>query len=151
MAVGVLGSGCGGGVASVLDETTDNLAKVRSGDLRLAMTAAAGAEGEARPVGFEVTGPFSVASAVGELPLARLRRTRLVGRALEPSTFVSTGQRAFLEVAGKALPPGQVEVLRAREAPKGGRAGASGWSWRSGSSSRRCGTGAGSTACPCSG
>lgn len=125
LVVGMLGAGCGGGATSVLDDTTANLAKVRSGELRMAMTATAGAEGEGRPVGFEVTGPFSVASKVGELPLARLRHTRMAGKALEPTTFVSTGQRAFLEVDGKAyeLPPDQVEALRAREAPEGGGAG----------------------------
>ena len=125
VAVGALGAGCGGGGASVLDDTTANLAKVRSGDLRMAMTATAGAEGAGRPVGFEVMGPFSVAAAAGELPLARLRRTRVVGTALEPTTFVSTGQRAFLEVDGEVyeLPPDQVEPLRAKEAPKGGGGG----------------------------
>ncbi len=109
----------------MLDDTTANLAKVKSGDIRMAMTATAGAEGEARPVGFEVEGPFSVASAVGQLPLARLRHTRVVGKTLPPTTFVSTGQRAFLEVDGKAyeLPPDRVEALRAKEAPKGGGAG----------------------------
>ena len=125
LAAGVLGSGCGAGDASVLEDTADNLAKVRSGELHMAMTASAGAEGDGRPVGFDVTGPFSVASAAGELPLARLRHTRLVGKALEPTTFVSTGQRAFLEVGGKAyeLPPNEVEAIRAKQAPNGGGAG----------------------------
>lgn len=124
VAVGFLGAGCGG-EASVLDDTAQNLAKVRSGDLRMAMTAMAGPEGDGPPVGFEVTGAFSVASAEGELPRAHLRHTRSVGKALEPTTFLSTGQRAFLEVEGEAyeLPPSEVEALRAREAPKGGGAG----------------------------
>ncbi len=124
-AVVALGAGCGGGGESVLEDTTAGLAKIRSGELRMAMTATAGTEGEGRPVGFEVAGPFSVPSAAGELPLARLRRTRVVGTALEPTTFVSTGRRAFLEVDGKAyeLPPEQVQALRAKEAPKDGGAG----------------------------
>ena len=116
-----LAAGCGGeGARDVLKETTSNLARVNSGDLRLAMTATAGAEGQQRPVGFEVSGPFSAPSRPGELPVARLRRTRLAGAAVEPTTFVSTGQRAFLEVAGRAyeLPEAQLRGLRATEAPE---------------------------------
>jgi hypothetical protein len=127
-ALAVSTAACGvGGARSVLDETHENLSGVRSGDLRMSMTASAGTEGSERPVGFEVAGPFSVPANMGELPLARLRRTRMVGTALEPTTFVSTGQRAYVEVDGKAyeLPEEQVTGLRAQEAPRGGGAGLS--------------------------
>lgn len=112
---------CGGrGAHQVLEATTSNLAEVKSGDLRLAMMASAGASGEERPVGFEVTGSFAEAAAAGELPVARLRRTRVVGGPLEPTTFVSTGKRAFLEVGGTAyeIPESQVQSLRARDVPE---------------------------------
>ena len=110
---------------AVLDQTESNLAKIHSGDLRMHMAASAGAEGDERPVGFEVAGAFSAPTRAGELPVARLRRTRLVGGPLEPTTFVSTGQRAYLEVAGDAyeLPEAQVQSLRASRAPAAGGAG----------------------------
>lgn len=109
---------CGGTSAQeVLDATASNLAKIRSGDLRLVMTASAGAGGEERPVGFEVAGAFATARQAGELPVARLRRTRVVGTSRESTTFVSTGRQAFLVVDGKAyeVPEPELEGLRAAE------------------------------------
>ena len=120
LALSVL-AGCGGGEAKgALEKTTSNLAKIGSGDIRMRVTASAGAEGAERPVGFEVDGAFSGPSRAGELPVARLRRTRLVGDVRETTTFVSTGQKAFLELGGKAyeLPEAQLRGLRATGGPE---------------------------------
>lgn len=118
-------SGCGRGPANVLKETTAKVRTITSGDLRLRVAASAGADGEERPVGFEVEGPFALPAKEGRLPLARLRYTRLAGEALAPATFVSTGERAFVETGGEAyeLPAADVDGLRARRGTERPRAG----------------------------
>ena len=107
---------------SVLEKTDANLDDITSGELRLRMVATAGPGSEDRPVGFELQGPFALATRKGELPVARLRLTRLTGRAQEQTTFISTGQRAYVEVDGTAyeLPDAQVDQLRAKEGGKVG-------------------------------
>ena len=121
----LLGAACAEtGGRAVLAATAAKMDDIASGDLRLRMVASAGAQGPERPVGFELSGPFAVAQERGALPVARLRFTRLAGTPLEPTTFLSTGQRAFLEVDGRfyELPEEQVQPLRAREGRAGGNA-----------------------------
>ncbi len=114
-------AGCGGSEAQgALERTTSNLARITSGDLRMKLTASAGTEGAERPVGFEIDGAFSSPPGVGQLPVARLRRVRVVGDTRQATTFISTGQRAFLEVEGQAyeLPEARLVGLRAADAPE---------------------------------
>lgn len=123
-ALGALAAGgCGrGGAAGVLDETSSKLGDITSGELHLRLVASAGTEGEERPVGFQLDGPFALPAKEGTLPKARLVLTRLRGTPGEPTVFVSTGEQAFLEVGGSAyqLPPAQVASLRGGEPGKGG-------------------------------
>lgn len=122
-AIAFAAAGCGpGGAAGVLDDTASKMGDITSGELHLRLVASAGAEGEQRPVGFQVDGPFSLPDEEGKLPLARLRLTRLRGGEVTPTIFLSTGERAFLEVDGSAyeLTPEQVSSLRGGEPGKGG-------------------------------
>lgn len=123
-AVVALSAGCGPrGAAGVLDETASKMGEISSGQLRLRLVASAGVDGrERRPVGFELDGPFSLPSKKGMLPLARLSLTRLRGGVGEPTVFVSTGDKAFIEVGGSAyeLPSDQLSSLRGGEPGKGG-------------------------------
>lgn len=112
----VVFAGCGGGdggAEDVLAETADNLEQIESGRLsmRLVVTPT-GAEAER--VGFELEGPFSLEGA-GELPVARMEYTQILGSARGAVTVVSTGRKAYVEVDGQAyeLPPEQEEELRA--------------------------------------
>ena len=112
----------GTGAAGVLEETASRMGAIGSGHLHLRMAASAGASGAELPVGFELEGPFALADEQGELPLARLRFTRLLGKRAASSTFVALRQRAFVEVDGTGyeLPPEQVDGLRAARSLPGG-------------------------------
>src|ERR687895_1574367 len=103
-----------GGPASALAETEANLAALESGDLSLRLLAAGTGE-EGGEVGIEITGPFALGGG-GELPVAELEYTEIGGEARAGTTFVSTGEKAFLELQGTTyeLPAGMVEGLRGR-------------------------------------
>lgn len=113
-AVALTGAGCGGGggPTDVLSETASNLSEIRSGNLSLTLLVdpeGGGADG----VGFELNGPFAL-RGTGRLPVARLVYTQLAGKRRGTATLISTGEEAFVEIAGKAyrLPPEQVAQLR---------------------------------------
>jgi hypothetical protein len=100
-----------------------DLAEIESGTLSLRLVSTATGEGSSgRPVGFEMTGPFSFRS--GSVPVARLDHTRLMGTSSTRTTFTSTGERAFVTLAGETyeLPPEQLDALR-NEQSGGRRAG----------------------------
>jgi hypothetical protein len=86
-----------------LRDTAKNLDDIRSArlDLRLAAESS-GAKG---PVGFSLSGPFSLPSSRG-LPVADLKVTELRGRRSSTVRFVSTGQAAYVVSGGRtsALP-----------------------------------------------
>src|SRR5919106_68657 len=93
---GCAGQGSGkGGPASALAETEANLAALESGDLSLRLLAAGTGE-EGGGGGIEYT--------------------EIGGEARAGATFVSTGEKAFLELQGTTyeLPAGMVEGLRGR-------------------------------------
>ena len=105
-------AGCGGGPSAqeVLSETAANLGKIRSGDVSLRLVVAAKGGEQA---GFELEGPLALAEE-GKLPVAEVEYTQIAGEESSTVTFLSTGERAFVEVAGETyeLPAEQVEELR---------------------------------------
>jgi hypothetical protein len=116
---------CGGGADSALEEADEKLADVDSATLDLAFEArAVEGEEETGPVGFRLQGPFSFESE-GELPVADLRYTRLLGRETQEASFISTGSAAFVRTDGRLveLDDEQVESLRLDEGDAGGGAG----------------------------
>jgi hypothetical protein len=111
----VLGA-CGGDGTSaerVLARTTDALTEVRRGNLHLRVTASTLADPQ-REVGFEVRGPFALSEAEGRLPEVRFTYTELRGERSETATFVSTGDRAFVERGGRAVPVPEETLTRFR-------------------------------------
>ncbi len=107
---------CGGGgdsAVKALQETASKLSTIHSGTLSLRLLV--GPKGEpGSEFGFELQGPFALPRKQGQLPVARLDYTQIAGSKRGTATFVSTGSRAFVTVAGKtyALPPKQVAQLR---------------------------------------
>lgn len=115
LVIAALVGGCGSGPSAeeVLAETADRLGDIRSGTLALSLTVA-GRDGDpASAAGFELRGPFSL-EGPGPLPVARLDYTQIAGAERETVTLISTGDRAFVEVDGRAfdLPPEQEASLR---------------------------------------
>jgi hypothetical protein len=114
---GCAGTGSGeGGPGSVLAETEANLAAIESGNLSLRLLATGTGE-ESGEVGIELSGPFAFGTE-GRLPVAELEYTEIGGEARAGTTFISTGEKAFLELGGATyeLPAGMVEGLRGRGA-----------------------------------
>jgi hypothetical protein len=111
-------AGCGGGGSEdVLSETASNLGEIESGVLvlRVLVEGTGDVEGQ---VGFELDGPFALAKE-GKLPLAEIAYRKIAGDETAEATFISTGERAFVETAGQTyeLPDAMVAGLRA---PEGG-------------------------------
>lgn len=88
---------CGGDEASSLDDAADRLRDVRSGVLDMSIQIEAGGDG---PVGFEITGPFSLSE--GRFPSTDWEITRSLGDQVSFVRFISTGEQAFIEVDGIA-------------------------------------------------
>lgn len=113
-------AGCGGSpdAGEVLGQTAERLATVRSGDLKMSVTATPH-DRPHRGVGFELSGPFSLEGA-GPLPVTRMRYTRIVGDQRSSAVLTSTGREAFVTTAGRTtqLDPAGSNALRAG----GGRA-----------------------------
>ena len=109
----VLG-GCGqASQSSVLAQASQNLSRVRSGNLDLRMAVTGGDTAAAGQVGFEERGPFSLPSA-GTLPVAQTEVIHFVGSQQDSTTFISTGKDAYISNGGHAyaLPPATVQALR---------------------------------------
>lgn len=117
----LLAIGCGGSEAGdALEETTSNLGDIKSGELSLRVEVAPDTPDST--IGFELEGPFALAGAGGELPRADMRYTQIAGPNRGEVGFISSGEAAWVEVAGQAyeLPPDQVQRLVAGEAEGGG-------------------------------
>jgi hypothetical protein len=120
----VLG-GCGGGSGArdALAETAGKLGDIRSGTLTLEVriegTGQVGGE-----AGFELEGPFGFGEA-GELPQADIAYRRIAGSQQAEARFVSTGEKAFVEVGGETyeLPDSMVADLRTTEGGSGSDSG----------------------------
>jgi hypothetical protein len=103
---------CGGGSSGptgVLQETSDNLGDIRSGDLTLRMHV----EGGGKQAGFELQGRFALADE-GELPVADLDYTQIAGDKEEKVRLISTGEKAFVAIGNDVykLPEKQTASLR---------------------------------------
>lgn len=115
-------AGCGGGASGdsneILSETASNLGEIRSGELTLAVTAKA-ERGET--LGFELTGAFALAEP-GKLPLAEMEYTQIAGAERGSVTFISTGEKAYVETEDGVfeLPDDQIADLRASDTEAGG-------------------------------
>jgi hypothetical protein len=103
------GGGGGGEAGEVLRETADKLGEIRSGDITLELTFAAKGLGRA---GFSLDGPVDLDSK--PLPTAELQVTQFAGERTDEVVFLSTGQRAYVEVGGETyeLPPELQEEVR---------------------------------------
>jgi hypothetical protein len=92
------------------------LAKVQRADLDVKFVAAAGSESApGKDVGFALAGPFQLPAKDGDLPVAALTSTRLLGDHQVETRFVSTGKRAWVvDDGGKAveLRGQQLDALR---------------------------------------
>jgi hypothetical protein len=114
-------AGCGGGSSSgpggALADTAKNLGDIRSGDLTLEILASSG---ESR-AGFTLKGPFAFAESADALPKAELEYTQIAGSQNASTTFVSTGDKAFVKTdAGTfELSDAQVASLRGSGASGG--------------------------------
>lgn len=126
--VGVAGCGSTSPGEQALERAETNLTRIRSGTLSMIVLASTPGVADGRGAGFELAGPFAVAEEEGRLPVARLTYTRVTGTTRRVTTFVSTGEEAFVELDGRAwrLDPAQVADLRARGDGKAGGGGLEG-------------------------
>ena len=106
VAAAVVLAGCGDD-----DPPDGDVGRIRSGVLDVRVSASAGGAG---PVGFQLEGPFAAPTEDGQLPTAELTYTKLLGDRRATSTFVSTGQRAWVRAGGETteLRPDQLAPLR---------------------------------------
>jgi hypothetical protein len=78
---------------AVLRQTGDNMVRIESGDLFVRFETAV-ADGD--PSGFELDGPFSLKTE-GNYPVAELDHKRFDGDEEQEGTFISDGNRVFVE------------------------------------------------------
>jgi hypothetical protein len=107
----LVASGCGGQSAdNTLNQTAQNMGKIRSGELSMQLVVSTG---DGKRVGFTLRGPFALAKP-GALPVARVAYTQLAGPQTRTVTVISTGRKAFVQLAGKtySLPASRVAGLR---------------------------------------
>jgi hypothetical protein len=123
---GLAPTACGGEApGEVVARTQANLARIRSGDLDARLVIAAEGPKRTGATGFELHGPFELPRSAGDLPKARIAYTQIAGSRRATVTLVSTGERAYIEVRGKAyeLTPDQERQLREAGVPLGGGSG----------------------------
>ena len=82
-----------------LAETAEKLSDIKSGDMSVEMTIAPSGGG-AESAGFTLEGAFDMDSG-DDLPLADMEFTRLAGGEATTFGFISTGQKAFVEIDGQ--------------------------------------------------
>jgi hypothetical protein len=123
---GACGNGGGTGTASSdpVAAAQAQLAKTKRAtiDLRLAADAGKADAPSTKQVGFELQGPFALPEKDGALPVADLTSTRLLGEHQAKSTFVSTGQRAWVVTDGHAVELRGKQLDALRGTTKGGAA-----------------------------
>jgi hypothetical protein len=107
----VVMAGCGGPDAEqALRDTSNNLGKIRSGDLKMLMVLR---PADGAGVGFRLQGPFAIRRDA-RLPVARIAYTQLAGKRQVPATLISDGRSAFVRVDGTTyrLSPARADALR---------------------------------------
>jgi hypothetical protein len=116
LAAAVALSACGssGGEDTAQASVQSGLAKIKRGTLSLKFTGGAGEADNGHDVGFALDGPFDLSGKPGTLPIARLRFRQLRGANETATTFVSTGERAFVLAGGTTVELGddQLQSLR---------------------------------------
>jgi hypothetical protein len=116
LAAAVALSACGsnGGEDTAQASVQSGLAKIKRGTLSLKFTGGAGETDNGHDVGFALDGPFDLSGKRGTLPIARLRFRQLRGANEMATTFVSTGERAFVLAGGTTVELGddQLQSLR---------------------------------------
>jgi hypothetical protein len=87
----------------ILADTASNMAKIESGKLTMRMLTGVTNEPQS-DVGFELAGPFSLED--GSL-VANITYTKVAGPERASATFISTGERAFVETGNEVseVPP----------------------------------------------
>jgi hypothetical protein len=85
----------------VMSDTAANLGRIDSGVLTMRMLTEATGE-LAGEMGFELEGPFALPIGDESLPVAEFRYTQIAGSESAEATFLSTGERAFVEIEGQA-------------------------------------------------
>lgn len=103
------GGGGGGEAGNVVRETADNLGEIRSGEITLELTFEVEGLGRA---GFALEGPVDLDAE--PLPVARLEVAQFAGERTDEVVFLSTGEKAYVEVGGETyeLPPDLMEEVR---------------------------------------
>jgi hypothetical protein len=119
------------GKPSALEQTQNNMAKLKAAtmDLRLAASAGAG-DSASGPVGFRLKGPFAF-STEHDLAVFDLDYTQLLGSDARTTEVRSTGEAAFVTAGGKTYRVADHDLgsLRVSKSTKGGFAdlGIAGW------------------------
>src|SRR3954447_13163969 len=106
-------AGCGGASGSKLvEQTASKVGDIKSGRLDPALLVRPRGAG-GKQIGFRISGPFALPKS-GQLPVAKLSYTQILGSRHATVTLISDGVDAFVGVNGKAyqLEAGQVEQLR---------------------------------------
>lgn len=108
----LLASSCGGG-GGPLGDAEDAMAELDAGRLVLQLSATAGTDQPAGPVGFRMEGPFSFDSG-SDLPVLDLTYGQLLGGDEAATRVVSTGEAAYVVADGKVteVPPERAGALR---------------------------------------
>ncbi|HZQ28497.1 MAG TPA: hypothetical protein VFA94_12430 [Acidimicrobiales bacterium] len=115
LAVALAGCGASASASNPLRDAQSGLGKVHRGTMLFKLTAGAGPTDQGKDVGFQLQGPFDLSPPdKTSLPVARLELTQLLGGQTRTTTFVSTGERAYVEAGGKTveLSDAQVQPLR---------------------------------------
>jgi hypothetical protein len=121
LAVGLVGLTACGSKPSALEQTQSNMAKLTSGRVDLELSARAGADETATgPVGFRLSGPFSLEGK--HLAVFALEYKRLLGDTSETTKVTSTGTAAFVDTGTKTYRVAEEDLssLRLEDNPSGG-------------------------------
>lgn len=111
----VLLAGCGASEArDRLEQTSERLGALRSGEMTLRLVISALGSGSRADVGFELEGPFALAARRGRLPRTDLAHTEIAGPQRTTVAVVADGRRAWIRTGGRAyvLPPERTRRLR---------------------------------------
>ncbi|MEY2468785.1 MAG: hypothetical protein QOF21_1483 [Actinomycetota bacterium] len=111
-----------GSEASALEQTEDNMAKLKAATIDLRLAASSGADNsETGPVGFRMKGPFEL-SPDHDLAVFNLTYTQLLGSNSRTTQVRSTGETAFVTTGGKVyrVADDDLAPLKVSDDAKGG-------------------------------
>ncbi len=116
-------TGCGSSEAQdQLEQSSERLEDLRSGDLALRFVISAQGSGSDADVGFGIQGPFALATRTGRLPRIDLAHTEIAGGRRTTVAVVADGRRAWIRTGGRTyvLPPERTRRLRRTGRSAGG-------------------------------